>query len=117
MWGIGLFIKTSQRGCWNIVSYHNPHSLTWSWFISFALFRGDERRVRPLWFGYRTNAGLQWGFRIPFVGLIQWHRQRPIYFRDLYYRQRDEEDFAKPKPQPVRHVPIHQIGDGGKALH
>lgn len=116
-WGLNFFTKTSQRGCWNIASYHNPHSMTWSWIVSFARFRGDEARVRPLWFSYRTNGGLQWGFRIPFFGIVSGHRQRPMYFRDLYYRLRDERDFSKPEKPPARQVPIHSIGDGGRALH
>lgn len=93
--GLRFFTRTSQQRCWNVASYHSPHSLTWSWVVSLSLFRGDEARVWPLWFSYRTNDGLQWGFRIPWLGIVQWHRQRPVYYRDLYHRQRDEQDREK----------------------
>lgn len=95
MTGLKLPSRTSCRSTWNLASYHSPHSLTWSWVVSFSFFRGDERRVRPLWFAYRTNDGLQWGFRIPWLGIVQWHRQRPMYYRDLYRRERDERDHAR----------------------
>lgn len=92
--GLNFFRKTSQRGSWNIAAYHNPHSLTWSWVLSLSLFRADEGRVRPLWWSYPTNQGRQWGFRIPYVGIVSWHRQQPMWFRDMYMRLRDETDTA-----------------------
>lgn len=117
MKGLTLLTKTSQRGRWNIAAYHNPHSLTWSWIVSFARFTADEARVRPLWFSYRTNDGLQWGFRVPFLGIIQWSRQQPMYFRDMYYRQRDEEDRASYQRSIVRQKQPVIVVDNSQALH
>lgn len=93
--GLSLFQRTSQRGCWNIASFHSPHSLTWRWILSFSLFRADEARVRPLWWRYITNGGPHWGIRIPFLGLLTWQQQIPMWYRDLYQRLRDERDFPQ----------------------
>lgn len=92
MKGLNFFRCTSCRATFNIVTYHSPHSLTWRWGLSFSFFRGDEWRVRPLWWGHSHNAGVSWGFRIPFVGIVSWQTQAPMWYRDLYMRLRDEDD-------------------------
>lgn len=117
--GLRLFARDSGGG-WILVSWHSPHSLTWRWFLSFTRFRGDEARVWPICWSYQTNpGGLQWGFRIPWLGVVAFHQQRPMWYRDLYIRMRDERDHARYKqsetvsPPPVPPIKI----DGGMSLH
>lgn len=98
MRGLSFFQRTNVQKSWNVISFHSRHSLTWSWILSFSVFRGDEARVRPLWYSYRDNQGLQWGFRIPYVGLVRWSRQQPMFYRDLCWREwerRDRETLAR----------------------
>lgn len=95
--GLALFSRTNSKGHWNIASWHSPHSLTWSWIVSFSLFRGDEARVRPLWWSIRRGHS---DFRIPFLGMVSWQTQRPMWYRDLWHRRRDEEDFGPRDRQP-----------------
>ncbi len=40
---------------------------------------------------YSTNGGPQWVVVLPFVSL-NWQRQREMWFRDLFYRARVEEE-------------------------
>ena len=93
--GLDFFRKCSGKHHWNIAAFHSPHSLTWSWILGFSLFQDGETRVWPLWWIYRTNQGLMWGFRLPFIGMIRWQRQRPMWYRDLYMNARDREDGLK----------------------
>ena len=114
------FLKRDSGGGYTLASWHSPHSMTWRWFVSFSRFRGDEARVRPLWFGYRTNTGVHGGFRIPFIGLVHWQTQRPMWFRDLYQMKRDEADGLRsearpPAPPPPSFRPT--VIDGGSSLH
>ena len=95
---LALFHKTNSARSFNIASWHSPHSLTWSWILSVS-FDGIWRYPPPplatrkgLRLGFhpfRTNGGLQWVLTFPFV-LFHWHRQRPMWFRDLHARRRDE---------------------------
>lgn len=117
MEGLKFFRRTSGPGSWNLASYHSPHSMTWRWLIGFTRFRGDEARVRPLWWSYRDNGGLQWGFRVPWIGVVRFSQQRPMWFRDLYTRLQDrlhEERFEKPEPPPRHQLTVI---DGGQSLH
>lgn len=118
MLGIKLLYKTNSRRSWNLASFHSPHSLTWSWILSFSCDGYSERRFWPLVMTYRTNQGLQWVVRIPYVGLFQWHRQRPMWFRDLYRRLRDEQDGLtwRPNDEPPP-PPVLTVIDGGQSVH
>lgn len=116
MKGLRFFTKTSS-GSWNIASYHNPHSLTWSWLLNFSFFRADEGRWRPLWWSYPTNGGPHWGIRIPLVGLLHWQTQQPMYYRDLYVRKRDEEDQAAYRRSIVHQKQPVIVVDNSQALH
>ena len=101
MQGFALFRRTIDRRTWNIASWHSPHSLTWSWVLSFSfsLPRGDEGR----WIGfhpYRTNHGLNWLVQLGRCSL-RFQRQRPMWFREMYYCLRDKRDglfFYEPCP-------------------
>lgn len=91
--GLSFFRRTNSPGHWNIAAYHSPHSLTWQWVLSFALFRADEWRVWPIWMPERQHEGLfQWTARIPFVGFLRWHRQKPMWYRDMYITLRERVD-------------------------
>jgi hypothetical protein len=118
MKGLRLFSRTSDQRSWNLASFHSPHSLTWSWILSFRLPRGDEGR----WLGFhrwQTNDGGQWLLQIARCAL-QWHRQRPMWYRDLHARCRDEldtlEDFSR-RPAPARSPFKPTVIDGGQSLH
>lgn len=120
MKGLTLFGRTNSKGTWTIAAFHSPHSLTWRWLLSFSLFRGDESRLWPLWAPYRANGGLQWVLRLPFLGMLRWSQQRPMWYRDLFMRVRDEQDRLRPKdgvpPQAPPPVPAVLV-DGGNSLH
>lgn len=88
-------LERGSGGDLTLISFHSPHSLTWSWFVSFTRFKADEWRVRPLWFGYRHNCGWQCGVRLPFWGFLSLHRQHPMWYRNLMNGQRDRHEGEK----------------------
>lgn len=117
--GLTIFSRESGQRSWTIASWHSPHSLTWRWGVSFRMFVADEWRVRPLWWSYRDNNGLQWGARIPWLGIIDWHQQHPMWFRDLWQRLRDQRDGLIPReeePPPPARVFRPVVIDGGQSL-
>jgi len=119
MSGLTFFDKTSQQGCWNIASYHSPHSLTWRWILSFQRFRSDEGRLWPIIMFDRHNTGTHTFVRIPWVGMLLLSTQRPMWFRDMWRHDRDvrdglikdDDDTPPPPSRPTIVV------DGGKSLH
>ena len=118
--GFRLFSRTSAKGSWNIASWHSPHSITWRWLIGFSLFRADEGRVWPIWMPHRSNIGLQWVIRIPFIGFLRFSQQRPMWYRDCYMRLRDKQDEKLGVDRPLPHSPHSPLGltvmDGGQSL-
>ncbi len=103
--GLALFEKTNSQGCVNLASFHSPHSLTWSWILSFSLPRAGSGR----WLGFhpwQTNQGRQWVFQIAWC-TFQWHQQSPMWYRDMYMRLRDETEIAAGRmwPGPAYQVP------------
>jgi hypothetical protein len=90
---VELLKRTSDRRTVNLASYHSRHSLTWSWILSATADGAWRKPCGGLRIGvhpYRTNGGLQVVVTLP--GLVfHWHRQRPIWYRDLYRRARDRE--------------------------
>lgn len=109
--GFGLFKKTSDSRRWLLAFYHSPHSLTWRWTFSFGFY--PARRVWPIFQSYRTNDGLQWWLRIPFVGMLDFHQQRPMWYRNLFQRLRDERDMERGHLQrrdipPMLPEPTHE---------
>lgn len=114
MKGLSLFRRTSNKGCWNIAAFHSPHSLTWSWILSFSLpTKGSGR-----WLGFhrwQTNDGGQWLLQVARCAL-QWHRQRPMWYRDLYWKlDRQREDERVPRPADI--PPIHPHFPAPTTLH
>lgn len=60
MRGLKLFSRTNDRRLWNLASYHDPDSITWSWILSF---RWRDKAERWHWFffhSHRGNQGLRW---------------------------------------------------------
>lgn len=133
--GFAVFKRTSSKRTWNLASYHSPHSLTWRWLIGLSLgsvfsrpriFMEPRRTphfgsVNPfvgfgfnLGFGgahaYTNNYG--WQFAAWMFGIhVHFSQQRPMWYRDLYQRARDEADqlsgmahFSDKHPNKV-HVP------------
>lgn len=84
--GLKVFERTNAPWCWNIAAYHSPRSLTWSWLLSFSLFRKDENRVWPLYQRHSIGQTV-WTLRLPFVGLLRWAAQEQM-LRDRVYRPR-----------------------------
>lgn len=124
MEGLALFKRTNSKGNWNLASYHSPHSLTWSWILSFSLYRGDEAKVWPIWMPHRTNVGFQWAVRFPFIGILRMHRQRPMWFRDMYRRSEGERERLKDElravprqPTPPRSPFKPTVIEGGSSIH
>jgi hypothetical protein len=117
--GLALLTRTNVKGSWNLASFHSPHSLTWRWLLAFSLFRADEGRVWPVWMPHRSNRGLTWTLRIPFVGFLRFDQQRPMWYRDIWSRQRDREDRERYAKSSSRgHLEARpNIVDGGHALH
>lgn len=107
MKGLRLFSRTSDSRAWSLASYHSPHSLTWSWSLSFLLFRGDEKRWGwPLGWLCRYNTGWQLGIRVPFAGILYLSRQHAMWFRDMWLQKRNEEikNGEWPSPRQVKNL-------------
>lgn len=110
--GLKLLQRTNSPRSFNLAAYHSPHSLTWSWILS-AHFDGIWRYPPPplatrkgLRFGfhpYRTNGGWQWVLALPFV-TVQWHRQREMWFRDMFYRAREREEELERRNSKLRRL-------------
>lgn len=116
--GLALFTKTNVKGSWNLASFHSPHSITWRWLLSFSRFRADEWRVRPVWMPHRTNCGLQWTLRIPFLGFLRFAQQQPMWYRDILNRKRAREDQERYEQSTMRHLESRpNVVEGNKALH
>jgi hypothetical protein len=119
--GLSLFTRTSDPCCFSIASYHSPHSLTWSWSLSFHFFRSGESRwrCRAIAGSHRHNCGMRAWFCVPVIGVIRWERQHPMYYRDLYLRLRDKLDHQRYEAsQRVRPMPQRPtVIDGGRAVH
>lgn len=107
--GLGLFQKTNSKGHINLAAYHSPHSLTWSWILSVS-FSGAWRydpafsKRRGLRFGFsswRNNYGRPWVLCLPWVA-IEWHVQRPMWFRDLHARSWEEAEQLKAANRKLR---------------
>lgn len=93
--GLTVLHRTSDPRTFNILAYHSPHSLVWSWFLSVSFDRiAWNEHASRLRFGlhpFRTNQGLQIAFALPWV-CFQWRRQQPMFYRDMWQRQRDWAD-------------------------
>lgn len=114
--GFAAFKKTSGKRSWNIASFHSPHSLTWRWLINLTL--GSMFSRPRLYFSPKRDE--YFGGRLPFVTFVlnmgfggamastnnygwqfsawlfgvhvSFHQQKPMWYRDLYQRARDEAD-------------------------
>jgi hypothetical protein len=117
MKGLKFFSRTNSRGTWNLASYHSPHSLTWRWIVSIDLPRRGEGRWRPGWYWSPHNSGGQAYFQILKVG-IRLHWQRPMWYRDMYQRARDEADGYRYQRSTFNYAAEQtEVADGGKSLH
>lgn len=92
MKGLTIFGKTNVPTSWTLAAWHSPHSVTWRWSLTLALFRADEWRVWPIFGKHRCQGLLCWWARIPFVGFLHFNQQHPMWYRDLYVRLRNRED-------------------------
>lgn len=92
--GLAVLRRAGDQRTLNLLAYHSPHSLTWSWILSASFDRKTRRGDGQLRFGlhpYRTNGGLQIVLTLPWL-CFQWHRQQPMFYRDMWRRQRDLAD-------------------------
>jgi len=85
--GLILFCRPQASAHTTILAqWRSPHALEWSWFLAFTRF-GPET-VAPRWGMGRHrdhNGLLQWMVMFG-VGALDWHRQRPVYFKDVVER-------------------------------
>jgi hypothetical protein len=119
--GLRFFTRTNDRRLWDIACWHSPHSLTWRWILSLRL-------GRPTWRPHLTrnsavfsiglgsafsfwisgdNNGIAWSASVLGASLL-WQTQAPMWWRDIYRRERDERDGFGPRiypPQSATHVP------------
>lgn len=132
--GLAVFRGTSSKRTWNIASYHSPHSLTWRWIIGLSLgsifarprlyvssrntFMGGPDPFPTFAFnigiagGSASKNNYGWQLSAWILGLhVHFNQQRPMWYRDLYQRARDEADqlsglawFSNSHPNKV-HVP------------
>ncbi len=79
MKGLSLFRRTNDRHIFNLASYHDPASLTWSWIFSFSTFKPGEARLWPVF--SLDFLGRGWTVRIPLIGFIRWHTQAKMMRR------------------------------------
>ena len=113
MGALSLFRRTSSRRTINLASWHSPHSLTWSWILALSLNPLLVERPRFTWsrsgphvtrgfnvgtlfstYAMRNNGGWQFGLMVLGVSL-NWSRQQPMWYRDLYQRQRDRQTLGR----------------------
>lgn len=94
-WGLKLgaltlLAPTNSKRSFNLASYHSRHSLTWSWILS-VVFSGTWRKPNGwLRFGF-GGYGQMRSLTLPFVA-FHWHRQKEMWFRDMFHRARERED-------------------------
>jgi hypothetical protein len=108
--GLTIWERTSSRDVWNIAAHHPPHSMTWTWILSFGLPRRGEGRW--FYFGYAPGQGQRWHLQF-FKFSLHWHRQEPMWYRDLYNRLSEERAIASgmmwPGPAYVPPPPLPPI--------
>ena len=59
--GLAFFKRVSDGVSINLVSYHNPRSITWSWLVCWRPYVSDERRR---WLGWHSWPGRYGWFEI-----------------------------------------------------
>jgi len=76
--GIKFFTRTNDRHWWNIASYHDPKSITWSWLLAFGTRKPDERFNWYFFHSSRTYEGLlRWNLCL--LGCrLSWQTQRKM---------------------------------------
>jgi hypothetical protein len=121
--GLKLFSRTNSRKTFNLASWHSPHSLTWSWIISF-------RRHQIMWpkpfaqrsgaslgaglgtlisaWGYRANGHATWDVCLLWCG-IHYTSQQPMWFKDMIHRSWDEEEELKHENWKLRQQLAHVV--------
>lgn len=109
--GLRFFNRTSDRRIFGLASYHSPHSLTWSWSLRFRRHQFYAPKPYAYIGAYGSGAAIGLGQMIGFsarhdahgwqisVSLLwcslDWARQTPMWFRDLYWAKVEEEEHAK----------------------
>lgn len=76
MTGLKFFSRTNDGHWWNLASYHDPNSITWSWILSFGTRKPDERWI---WFFFHSSRR-RWD--MCFLGLrLCWQTQSKMPYR------------------------------------
>ena len=119
--GLSLFVRLpTSRGSWNIAAWHSRHSLTWRWIVHLSRQPFGAPRPYAFWRGGNLALGLGqligtnfthtntgWRFRVALFWIgLELLTQRPMWFCDLYRRERDERDrLNRISPYPPPPVP------------
>lgn len=83
--GLSFFRRTSAARRFNIVTYHHPARLCWSWGLSVT-FEKHGSYAWPYMFGYRRNGS--WAVRLPWLLEVHWSRQSYDWMLSGNARQR-----------------------------
>ena len=79
---LSILTKTNDPYTRIVVAWHNPKSITWLWALSFHKFKADEKRSGFAWSSSPHNCGRNSSFRVPFIGLIYFNQQKPMWRKD-----------------------------------
>lgn len=80
MKGLRFLSRTNDRRLWNIASYHDPDSITWSWILSFRRRDTDERWHWYFFHAHRGYQGWRWDLCLMGRRLI-WQTQSKMPYR------------------------------------
>jgi hypothetical protein len=103
--GLELFRLDRRGKRLTLASWHSPHSLTWRWVLDLSW--GWRPRLHAGHWGNPKGSG-SWSVWLAFIGLAyRW--QRPMWFRNLYMRMRDEQDIRNGTMWVSEGHPLHHL--------
>jgi hypothetical protein len=103
--GFSFLNRTNSPRTFGIAAWHSPHSMTWRWLLHWSFFKADERRAHwRLLHWHRNNSGVMAILFIPWAGRFDFQTQQPLWYRDVYVRERDERDRERYVASTARHA-------------
>lgn len=74
MRGLEFFRRTNDPRSFNLASYHDPRSITWSWLICWTWYSADEKRRWFGWARWRKPYGF-WQVNLLKLGTLRYSYQ------------------------------------------